>query len=74
MSAKQMSVTKRAVMAAGGTGKVAKELDCSLQSVRRWTKNGDFGGQDASKVIKLCDMGRGFFRPEQIRPDVFGGV
>ena len=66
-----LTVTKKAVMVAGGGFIVSRELGVSYESIRRWQANDTF---DPSLVQKLCQMTGGAFTPAQIRPDIFGGA
>jgi hypothetical protein len=65
-----LNVTQKAVAAAGGTGKVARHFNLSLETIRRYCKADCF---DAGRVVELCALTAGTFTPAQVRPDVFGG-
>ena len=68
--AEQLTITKRAVLAAGGGQVVADALGVSYESVRRWQNTDTF---DPHLVRKLCEMTEGAFTPSQLRPDIYGG-
>lgn len=58
---------KKAILLAGGPGKVAKELDCKSPAVSKWKKT----GVPPYRVIPLCEMIKNEITPQELDPVLY---